>query len=153
MPATYAALACEERTPRHGSALKAKLHLPSQPPRGIAMEKASSAAAREAEAALRWASMEDQLETLRHFLRLRGCMYRYSRRHVRGQRANTRSLTANDTVVARVKKAAAAYRRHRKAYVALKGKGEWEVSREWENGRMGGCIPLLELFLLDWEGM
>lgn len=139
MPATYATLTSEEREPSRKSALKAKLHMPSQAPRGMSKETASSSAARAMEALLRWASMEDELENLRHQLRLRGCLYRHKQRHVRGQRANTRALTAQEAVNANVKKAAGAYRRHRVAYMALEGPGEWvQTMRELTDGDCRG---------------
>lgn len=130
-PGTYAALSLDEREPDRRSAVKLKLHMPSEPPRKMTAEQASSSAARETEALLRWASMEDELENLRHQLRLRGCLYRFKRRQITGQRANTRALTAQEAVNSNVKKAADAYRRHRSAYLALKGSGAWtEEMRE-----------------------
>lgn len=125
-PSTFAALTAEQREPDRRNAVKAKLHMPSDPPRKMSLEEASSSAAREMEMMLRWASMEDELENLRHQLRLRGCMYRFKRRQIRGQRASTRALTAQEAVEANVKKAANAYRRHRAAYLVLKGSGAWE---------------------------
>ncbi|VDC05144.1 unnamed protein product [Peniophora sp. CBMAI 1063] len=49
MPATYAALTCEQREPDRTTALKVKLHLPSQPPHRMSMENTSSTAARNME--------------------------------------------------------------------------------------------------------
>ncbi|KZV59848.1 hypothetical protein PENSPDRAFT_537814, partial [Peniophora sp. CONT] len=126
MPTTYAALTSDERDPERRSALKAKLYMPSQPPRRVPKARASPLPLREMEATLRMASMEDELDNLRHQLRLRGCLFRYSHRQIRGQRANTRAETAQEAVNANVNKAAVAYRRHRDAYLALQGPGPWE---------------------------
>ncbi|VDC03156.1 unnamed protein product [Peniophora sp. CBMAI 1063] len=126
MASTFAALTCEDRSPDRRTAIQARLYMPSQPPPKTAMASASSSAAREMEAKLRYASMDDELENLRHQLRLRGCLYRHSRRQSKGQRASTRSLTAQKNVSANIDKAAAAYRRHRERYELLEGKGAWE---------------------------
>ncbi|KZV60625.1 hypothetical protein PENSPDRAFT_593856 [Peniophora sp. CONT] len=82
------------------------------------------------EARLRWAGMEDELENLQHQLRLRGCLNRHKVNNIRGQRASTRARTAQDAVDVNVKKAANAYRRHRLAYLALVGKGDWEKTMQ-----------------------
>lgn len=131
MPETYAVLTSDERNPTRKSATKAKLFLPCHPPRKLPTSRASSPALRDMEALLRWASMEDELENLRHQLRLRGCLYRHKRKQIRGQRASTRAMTAQQAVNANVTKSANAYRRHRAAYLALKGAGPWvEEMRE-----------------------
>ncbi|KZV61408.1 hypothetical protein PENSPDRAFT_693448 [Peniophora sp. CONT] len=124
MPAVYAALTSEERDPDRQVALTVNLCMPSSPP---AKDKTLvSAAASAMEAKLRWASMVDELDNLLHQLRLKGCLNKFKLANITGQRACTRARTAQDAVDANVKRAADAYRRHRKAYLALVGEGKWE---------------------------
>ena len=70
--------------------------------------------------------MSDELDNLRHQLRLRGCLNRFKLANITGQNNNTRAREAQDDVDGYVKRAARAYRRHREAYLVLVGKGEWE---------------------------
>lgn len=128
MPHVYGALTADERDPDRNSALTMKLYMPSDPPEGDTSLVPS--AAREMEATVRWASMVDALDDLRHQLRLKGILNRFKLANITGQRANTRARTAQDAVDANVKKAAACYRRHRSAFLALRGPGQgpdgWE---------------------------
>ncbi|VDB85046.1 unnamed protein product [Peniophora sp. CBMAI 1063] len=123
-PAIYAALTSDEREPDRQAALTVKLYMPSDPPeKDVSL---SSTEARAMEARLRWTSMVDELDNLRHQLRLKGCLNKFKLSNITGQRNNTRAREAQDSVDVNVKKAANAYRRHRLAYMALVGTGAWE---------------------------
>lgn len=126
MPATYSALTTDERDPDRKVAMTIQLFMPSAPPDGD--ESLVSAAARAMEAKLRWTAMVDELDNLLHQLRLKGCLHKHRVANVTGQRASTRALSAQAAVNDNIKKAANAYRRHREAYVALVGHGDWENS-------------------------
>ncbi|VDB87229.1 unnamed protein product [Peniophora sp. CBMAI 1063] len=123
MPRLHATLTAEERHPDRSNALTIKLWLPSDLPKD---DDGASSALRALEVRMRWAAMSDELDNLLHQLRLRGCLNRFKILNVKGQRANTRARTAQDAVDANVKAAANAYRRHRSAYFALVGAGDWE---------------------------
>ncbi|VDB86126.1 unnamed protein product [Peniophora sp. CBMAI 1063] len=123
MPMTYASLTLDEREPDRRNVMSVKLYMPSAPPGGD--ESMVPPAARIMEAKLRWASMADELDNLRHQLRLKGCLNKFKLANVTGQRGNTRARAAQDAVDARVRRAADAYRRHRAAYVSLIGEGDW----------------------------
>lgn len=124
MPHVYGTLTADEREPARKSAMTVRLYMPSAPPDGD--RSLVSSVACEMEAKMRWASMVDALDDLRHQLRLKGILNKFKIANITGQRANTRARTAQDAVDANVKKAAACYRRHRTAYMALQGPGKWE---------------------------
>ncbi|VDB99480.1 unnamed protein product [Peniophora sp. CBMAI 1063] len=124
MPAVYASLTSEERNPERKTALTTKLFLPSDPPdHDVSLTTATT---RAMEARLRWQEMIRELDILRHQLRLKGCLNRFKAFNITGQRDNTRAREAQDVVNAYVQKAANAYRRHRDAYEALEGRGDWQ---------------------------
>ncbi|VDC04364.1 unnamed protein product [Peniophora sp. CBMAI 1063] len=124
MPTTSAVLTDVERNPDAESAMTIQLCLPSSPPDGDS--SLVSPQARAVEAKLRWEGMADELEGLIHQLRLKGCLYKHRIVHSTGQYMATRALSAQAAVNANIKTAADAYRRHRAAYLSLKGKGSWE---------------------------
>ncbi|KZV59553.1 hypothetical protein PENSPDRAFT_554740, partial [Peniophora sp. CONT] len=124
MSDVYATLTADERDPDRSIAMTVKLYLPSDPPDHDTT--LVTAAARSIESKLRWASMADELDNLRHQLRLKGVLNKHKLAQISGQRGCTRARGAQEAVAANVKRAADAYRRHRKAYLALEGEGEWE---------------------------
>ncbi|VDC07778.1 unnamed protein product [Peniophora sp. CBMAI 1063] len=149
MPATYAALTSEERDPSRKDALTVNLYMPSGPPDGD--QALVSAAARAVEAKLRWASMVDELDNLRHQLRLKGCLNKFKIANITGQRANTRARTAQAAVDANVQRDADAYRRHRSAYLAIMGRGTWEETMR--DLLVSDCRALGDRLLEQIEGM
>lgn len=124
LPHVYGALTADEREPDRKSAMSVRLYMPSEPPEGD--RSLVAPAARQMEAKVRWASMADALDDLRHQLRLKGVLNKFKLANITGQRANTRARGAQDAVNANVQKAAMCYRRHRAAYLALEGPGKWE---------------------------
>ncbi|VDC04536.1 unnamed protein product [Peniophora sp. CBMAI 1063] len=125
-PRVYALLTPNERDPEPHEALTVPLYLPSSPPDND--NPSGSDAARAIEANLRRISMLLELERLRHHLRLKGCLNRVKIANVTGQHNNTRAREAQDSLQAEINVAADSYRRHRRAYFALLGKGDWEKS-------------------------
>ncbi|VDC00595.1 unnamed protein product [Peniophora sp. CBMAI 1063] len=123
-PDIFAALTSDERNPDRSAALTDGLYLPSNLSKDD--EGLNAGEAKIVEIKVRWASMEDELDNLRHQLRLRGCINRHKVANVTGQRNNTRAREVQDDIDDYVQRAADAYRRHRKAYTALVGKGKWE---------------------------
>ncbi|VDB88002.1 unnamed protein product [Peniophora sp. CBMAI 1063] len=149
MPATYARLSPNERDPAHKTAMTVALGLPSAPLDGDT--SLVSAAAKTMEAKYRWALMKDELDRLLHQLRWKGCLHKHRIAHVTGQRASTRSLSAQAAVSANVKRAADAYRRHRAAYEVLVGDGSWkDVMRELKDSE---CRPLGDRLIEQMEKM
>ncbi|VDB98544.1 unnamed protein product [Peniophora sp. CBMAI 1063] len=124
MPSTYAALTPEQRDVERDTALTVDLYMPSSPPSGD--QSLTTQAARAIEAKLRFAAMGDERENLQQQLRLKGCLYRFRRANIRGQRASTRALSTQEAIEGEIQRAADAYRRHRVKYAALEGPGKWQ---------------------------
>jgi hypothetical protein len=80
----------------------------------------------EAETELRHAFLGDMLEDLLRYLRMRSMVNHGKVRFAKGVAANTRFRTAQDGVDKRILSTAAAYQRHREAYLRLAGPGDWE---------------------------
>ncbi|VDC02768.1 unnamed protein product [Peniophora sp. CBMAI 1063] len=149
MSATYTALSTNERDPTPKTAMTVALGIPSDPLDGD--RTLVSDAARAMEAKYRWALMQDELDRLLHQLRLKGCLYKHRVAQVTGQKASTRSHTAQAAVSANVKKAADAYRRHRAAYEVLVGDGSWkDVMRDLKDSE---CRPLGDRLIEQMEKM
>ncbi len=79
------------------------------------------------EARLRDAQCRDSLQDLRNHLHARHRLYTIKKLHVRYQGPSTRARTEISTQDDRVQRAAAKYRRARRAKLALVGHGPWET--------------------------
>ncbi|VDC01547.1 unnamed protein product [Peniophora sp. CBMAI 1063] len=132
MPLIFAALSPDDREPDRRTAMTVPLCLPSAPP--LNKPSAVSSTDKAVESTLRWEAMKDELDNLLHHLRLKGCMHKHRIAGPTGQRAGTRALTAQISVNDNIRRASNAYRRHREAYFALVGGGDWEkIMRKLED--------------------
>jgi hypothetical protein len=80
----------------------------------------------DAEREIRLASLGDALADLTRHLRTRTFLLRYKAKEATGVRTGTRLRDSVAGVSRRIDAAAAGYRRHRMAYKALAGAGDWE---------------------------
>ena len=77
---------------------------------------------------IRTAHCNDNLDAVRHVLKIKARMVHFKNKNVRGQRDGTRSRTVIDRVHERARVAAERYRAARRAKLALLGPGDWEES-------------------------
>jgi len=77
---------------------------------------------------IRTAQCNDNLDAVRHVLKIKARMVHFKNSNVRGQRDGTRSRTVIDRVHERARVAAGRYRAARRAKLALLGPGDWEES-------------------------
>lgn len=80
------------------------------------------------ETKIRLACATDALQDLRRQLHMKVCMNRLKIRNVTGQLGSTRAQGILKTIEGRVADAANSYRASRKAYKALVGSGDWELT-------------------------
>ncbi|VDB87033.1 unnamed protein product [Peniophora sp. CBMAI 1063] len=150
MPETFHNLTPEERTPELGKVHSVALHLPSQLGKKDAPAPKPVA---EMEARVRLANMHGALEELKRFLHLRVQFNKFKIRQITGQHMNTTARAAQETTEKRITGAAAKYRRHREAYLALVGpdpKG-WEV--KWKVLLPSDCVGLGDAAIKALESM
>ncbi|VDC00223.1 unnamed protein product [Peniophora sp. CBMAI 1063] len=149
MPSTYAALTDEDLDIEASTAMIVRLCLPSDPADGKV--SSVSSAARAAEAKLRWKALEDTLESLTSQLLLKGCLQKHRIAHYTGQRAATRAQTTQAAVNSNIRATADDYKRHWSAYLALEGKGSWQM--EMRELRDSDCRCLGDRMIEQMEKM
>ncbi|KAI5894719.1 uncharacterized protein SCHCODRAFT_02598112 [Schizophyllum commune H4-8] len=72
------------------------------------------------------AAAGDALEDVRHGLRARSATHAFKNKNLVGNKANTRGQTVLREIDLKIHLAVERYRRHRSAYLTLKGTGSWE---------------------------
>jgi hypothetical protein len=116
------------------AAEKVPLHLPSSLSEKLRTRHCRPALI-QAELEIRFAGLGDALADLTRHLRTRTLLLRFKAKQATGVRTNTRLRDSVAGVSRRVDAAAAGYRRHRHAYKALAGPGEWEKTYRHLSGR------------------
>jgi len=99
--------------------------LPSQIPAAL-RSRVCYAGLADIEERIRTAHCYDNLDAVRHVLKIKSRMVDFKNKNVRGQRDGTRSRTVIDRVHERARVAAERYRAARCAKLALAGPGDWE---------------------------
>ncbi|TRM56615.1 hypothetical protein BD626DRAFT_551464 [Schizophyllum amplum] len=73
-----------------------------------------------------YAAALDALDDIRHGLRARSATYDFKNKNSVGNKANTRAQSVLREIDLKIHQGAQRYRRHRRAYLALRGGGAWE---------------------------